>query len=131
MKPRLISASAVILVLVTVLVSCDACVLYRCHSTACKQGGAAYVARVEKLKRNSHQNLKIGTKKEDVIRFFAENDIPLSFLESEATGTIFTKGCAPSGCGSDDALLGLKVKVDKAGTVISEPVGDAIYTNCL
>ena len=71
MKPRLISASAVVLVLVTVLVSCDACVLYRYHSTACKQRGAAYVARVEKLKRDSHQNLKIGTKKEDVIRFFA------------------------------------------------------------
>jgi hypothetical protein len=131
MKRQLISASVVLVVLVVVLVRCDACVLYRYHSTACKQRGAAYAARVEKLKRDAHQNLKIGTKKEDVTRFFAENGIPLSFIEGEATGTIYTTGCAPSGCGSDEALLGLKVKVDKAGTVISEPVVGAIYTNCL
>jgi hypothetical protein len=131
MKRQLISASVVLVVLVVVLVSCDACVLYHYHSTACKQRGVAYAARVEKLKRDAHQNLKFGTKKKDVTRFFAENGIPLSFIEGEATGTIYTTGCAPSGCGSDDALLGLKVKVDKAGTVISEPVVGAIYTNCL
>jgi hypothetical protein len=119
------------MVLVAVLVSCDACVLYRYHSKGCKQRAAAYTARVEKLKKDAHQNLKIGTKREEVIRFFAENGIPLSIVEGEATGTINTKGCAPSGCGSDDALLGLKVKVDRAGAVISEPVVGAIYTNCL
>jgi hypothetical protein len=128
MKRQRIPASVVLVVpVVMVLVSCDA----RYHSTACKQRGVAYAARVEKLKKDAHQNLKIGAKKEDVTRFFAENGIPLSFFEGEATGTIYTTGCAPSGCGSDDALLGLKVKVDEAGTVISEPVVGAIYTNCL
>jgi hypothetical protein len=86
---------------------------------------------VETLTREAHEKLKIGTKKDDVARFFAENGIPVTFSRDEASGTIYTSGCAPSGCGSDDALLGLRVKVDKAGTVVSEPVVGALYTNCL
>ena len=114
--------------------------LYRYHSTACKQRGAQYAARVEKLKKDAHETLKIGTKKQDVIRFFKENGLPVDFFKVsyersgrvyEATGTIYTTGCAPSGCGSDHALLGLRVDVDEVGTVISEPVVGAIYTNCL
>lgn len=130
MKRKLLPPS-VALILLPLLTSCSGCVFYRYHSAACKQRGAAYLARVEKLKKDAHQELKIGTKKEDVSRFFAENGIPLTLVEGEATGTIYTTGCAPSGCGSDDALLGLRVKVDKAGTVISEPIVGAIYTNCL
>jgi len=139
MKQKLISAS-VMLALIPPLVSCGGCVFYRYHSTACKQRGAAYEARVEKLKKDAHERLKIGTKREDVVRFFAENGLPISFSQVtygesktvyEASGTIYTTGCAPSGCGSDDALLGLRVKVDKEGTVISEPVIGALYTNCL
>ena len=129
MNRKLMSSTA--LVLLAVLVGCDGCVFYRYHSAACKQRGAAYEARLEKLKKDAQQNLTIGTRKEDVIRFFAENGIPLSFIGGEATGTIYTTGCAPSGCGSDDALLGLRVQVDKAGSVISEPVVGAIYANCL
>jgi hypothetical protein len=129
MNRKLIWSAA--LVLLAVLVGCDRCVFYRYHSAACKQRGAAYDARVEKLKKDSQQSLKVGTKKEDVIRFFTENGISLTFAGGEATGTIYTTGCAPSGCGSDDALLGLRVQVDKAGTVSSEPVVGAIYTNCL
>lgn len=105
--------------------------LYRYHSAACTQRGNAYSARVEKLKREAHETLKIGTKKDAVVRFFAENSIPVTFYRDEASGTIYTSGCAPSGCGSDAALLGLRVKVDEDGTVISEPVVGAIYTNCL
>jgi len=129
MNRKLISSP--VLVLLAMLIGCDGCVFYRYHSAACKQRGAAYRARVEKLRTDAQQNLKIGTKKEDVIRFFSENGIPLTFAGDEATGTIYTTGCAPSGCGSDDALLGLRVQVDKVGTVISEPVVGAIYTNCL
>jgi len=95
---------------------------------------------VERLEKDAHENLKIGTKKEDVIRFCKENGLPVDFVKVpyehsgkvyEAAGTIYTTGCAPSGCGSDDALLALRVNVDAAGTVISEPVVGAIYTNCL
>ena len=139
MNRRVISATLG-LVLLPVLVSCEGCLFYRYQSAACKQRGAQYAARAEKLKRDAHESLKIGTKKEDVIRFFKENGLPVDFVKVpyehsgkvyEATGTIRVTGCAPSGCGSDDAWLGLQVKVDEAGTVISEPVVGAIYTNCL
>lgn len=102
-----------------------------CQNSACKQRGAAYNARVEKLKREAHEKLKIGTKKDAVISFFKENGLPVTFSREEASGTTYTTGCAPSGCGSDDALIGLRVKVDKAGTVVAEAVVGAIYTNCL
>jgi hypothetical protein len=113
------------------VISSNGCIFYRYHSAACKQRGAAYQSRVEKLRNDARQSLKVGTKKEDVLRFFAENGIPASLLADEISGTIYTTGCAPSGCGSDDALLGLRVKVDRAGTTISEPLIGAIYTNCL
>jgi hypothetical protein len=105
--------------------------LYRYHSAACKQRGDAYSARVKTLERDAHEKLRIGTKKDAVVHFFAENNIPVTFSRDEASGTIYTSGCAPSGCGSDAALLGLRVKVDQSGTVVSEPVVGAIYTDCL
>src|SRR5438128_747853 len=105
--------------------------LYRYRSASCKQRGAALYARWETLKREAHEKLKIGTKKDAVIRFFAENGIPVTFSGHEASGTVYTSGCAPSGCGSDSALVGLRVRVDEAGTVISEPVVGALYTDCL
>jgi hypothetical protein len=86
---------------------------------------------VETLKREAHEKLQIGTTKDAVSRFFAENGIPVTFNRDEASGTIYTSGCAPSGCGSDEALLGLRVKVNEAGTVVSEPVVGALYTDCL
>jgi hypothetical protein len=128
MKRKLLVAT---LGLVIVLLISSLGCLYRYHSAACKQRGDAYSARVEKLRREAHETLKIGTKKDAVIRFFAENGIPVTFYKGEAEGTIYTTGCAPSGCGSDAALLGLRVNVDEAGTVVSEPVVGAIYANCL
>ncbi len=128
MKRELLPATVGLLILL--LISSVGC-LYRYHSANCKQRGDAYRARVETLKREAHEKLRIGTKKDAVIRFFAENSIPVTFIRDEASGTIYTTGCAPSGCGSDAALLGVRVKVDEAGTVISEPVVGAIYTNCL
>jgi hypothetical protein len=128
MRRRIVPASIVVF-LASVLVNCSP--FHRYQSAACEQRGAAYDARVEALKRDAHEWLRIGTKKEAVIRFFAENGIPVTFVGDEVTGTIYTTGCAPSGCGSDDALLGLRVKVDELGTVVSEPVVGALYTNCL
>jgi hypothetical protein len=86
---------------------------------------------VEKLRREASEELKVGTKKDAVVSFFTKNGIPVAFDRDEASGTIFTTGCAPFGCGSDAALLGLRVKVDKAGTVVSAPVVGALYTDCL
>ena len=111
-------------------ISAGSC-LYRYQNAACRQRGAKYNARVEKLKRDAHDKLKVGAKKDDVVHFFKENGIPVTFSSEGASGTIYTTGCAPSGCGSDDALIGLRVKVDQAGTVVAEPIVGAIYTNCL
>jgi len=35
------------------------------------------------------------------------------------------------GCGTDDALIGVRVKVDADGTVTGEPEVVDMYTNCL
>ena len=130
MKPALILA-AFIFTVVLALIFLQLIGLHAFHSAACKQRGAAYAARVKKLEQDAHDHLKIGTKKEGLVRFFQDNGIPVTFLEGEASGTIYTTGCAPLGCGSDDALLGLRVKIDKDGMVIGEPDVGAIYTNCL
>lgn len=128
MKRKLLLATVC---LVVMLPFSSAGCLYRYHSAACKQRRAVYSARVEKLKRDAHGKLRVGTKKNAVISFFDENGIPVTFNRHEASGTIYTTGCAPSGCGSDAALLGLRVEVDETGTVVSEPVVGALYTNCL
>jgi hypothetical protein len=104
---------------------------YRYHSTACQQRGKAYQERIEKLKRDARERLRIGTPKEDVMRFFKENGLPVSLDGDEYEGTIYTDGCAPAGCGSDAALLGLRVKADSSGAVAGEPIVGALYTNCL
>lgn len=122
---RAIFAGIVVALLCGLMTGC------RYRSTACKQRGVAYEARVESLKRAALEQLKVGTKKEDVVRFFAENKFPITFDRSSATGTIYTLGCSPFGCGTDEALIGLRVDLDEAGSVKSKPVVVGIYTNCL
>jgi hypothetical protein len=126
MTRKIVKTVGLIFVLLTTL----ACLVNH-RNVICKKRGDAYSARVARLRWEAHAKLKIGTKKDAVLAFFAENSIPATFSPSEASGTIRTSGCAPSGCGSDAALLGLRVKVDEAGTVVSEPVIGAIYTDCL
>jgi len=132
-KRILIATFAVLAVILVVGYVLFGWMSYRYQSTDCKERGKAYGIRVERLKRDARITLRIGTHQEDVIRFFQENGLPVSFDKglSEYEGTIYTKGCGPAGCGSDDALLGLRVKVDSTGTVVGEPVVGALYTNCL
>jgi hypothetical protein len=98
---------------------------------ACKQRGIALGAQVDTLKRAATDKLKIGTKKEDVIHFFAENNFAISFDKHGATGAIHTLGCSPAGCGTDEFLIVLKTELDESGSVKSEPVVGGGYTNCL
>lgn len=105
--------------------------LYRYHNAACKQRGVALSTRIEKLKQDAHEQLKVGTKKEAVIQFFEAHEIPFTFTATEVNGAIHASGCAPSGCGTDDVLVGVRVKVDASGTVVSEPVVGSLYTDCL
>jgi hypothetical protein len=105
--------------------------MHKTPNAACRQREAVYNARVEKLRRDATEQLKIGVKKEDVVRVFEQNGLPVEFHAGVAEGTIQTQGCSPSGCGNDDAILGLRVRVDRQGTVIGEPAIGAIYTDCL
>src|SRR5947207_6723390 len=97
MKGKLLPARVGFVVALLMSAGC----LYRHRSATCKQRGDAFNARVETLKREAHEKLKVGTKKDSVIRFFTEKSIPITFNRGEASGTIYTTGCGPSGFGSD------------------------------
>jgi len=90
------------------------------------------------MQRDAKNALKIGTKKDDVVRFFATENVPLTFDQigqnREARGTLYFKGlseCENVACGDDSALIGVRVTVDIDGTVVSDPVVVGMYTNCV
>lgn len=94
----------------------------------CKQRDAAFRQRVESIEQDSHKQLTIGTKRDNIARFYAEQAIPFDIFESEAIGTLNTTGgCAPLGCGTNSALIGVRVKLDRTGSVAEEAVVVAMY----
>ena len=127
LKRRTTITSAIV---VAAGVSWFALKLYR-DQIACNKRGAAYALRVESIERDANEKLSIGTKRGDVARFFAEHGLPLQVVESEAIGTLYTVGCGPLGCGTDSALIGVRVKLDSAGAVTEKPTVVGIYTDCL
>lgn len=98
---------------------------------ACNKRGAAFAQRVESIERDANEELSIGAKSADVSRFFAEHGIPFEIVESEVIGTLFTVGCGPLGCGTDSALIGVRVKLDSAGAVAEKPKVVEMYTSCM
>ena len=105
-------------------------------NAGCKQRAEAYRTRVEQLRKDASEQLKIGIRSDVVEQFFNSHGIPFQVIgygnHKEATGTIYVQGgCAPRGCGSEDALIGLRVELNLDGTVISEPVVGRQFTNCL
>lgn len=104
----------------------------------CKKRAAEFQAKEEAIQRGAKRTLKVGATKDDVARFFASENIPLTFdqigPDYEATGTIYFKGiaeCENVACGDDSALIGVRVEVDINGTVLSDPVVIGMYTDCL
>jgi hypothetical protein len=124
-RKRAVIAGIAVVILFGVMTGC------RYRSAACKQRGAAYQERVKSLEQAALDQLKIGTRKENVVRFFAENNFPISFDKYGASGTIRTTGCSPAGCGTDEAVIDLEVKLDEADSVKAKPVVVGFYTNCL
>src|SRR5437660_8870649 len=87
---------------VAIIILCG-CGVSRYHqSQSCKRRGEALRSRIEGLKLQAHTKLTIGTKKEEVVRFFADNNIPVYFEKSlvpkemtSAEGRVYTTGCSP------------------------------------
>ncbi len=117
-------------IVVVAAVSWFAIKLYR-DQIACNKRSAAFALRVESIEHDANEKLSIGTKSGDVARFFVEHGIPLQIVGSEAIGTLYTSGCGPLGCGTDSALIGLRVKLDSAGAVTEKPTVVGMYTDCL
>ena len=98
---------------------------------SCKKRGDALEATIDTLTREAHAKLKIGTKKDAIVRFFAESNIPVEFYGNEASGIISTTGCSPLGCGTDRGYIRLRMDTDEEGTETSEPKVDSMYADCL
>ena len=97
----------------------------------CKQRNEVFARKVEIIKQDASEELKLGTKKADVTRFFMKHSIPFTIVGLEAYGTLETSGCAPLGCGSDRAIIGIRVKLDETGAVAGEAVVVGMYTDCV
>jgi hypothetical protein len=104
---------------------------YRCHKR-----NAEFTQRIAAITRDADEQLKIGTKKADVARFYTEHKIHFQVIVRpdggyEAIGALYTiGGCAPLGCGTDRALIGVRAKVDGDGTVIAKPEVADMYVDC-
>lgn len=104
----------------------------------CKQRAADFNAGVKRIEAKAKISLQPGTKKAEVINFFASENIALNSYKvagrNEVSGQIYVTGlpeCASAACGDDSALIGVRVDVDEDGTVVSDPVVVPMYTNCL
>jgi hypothetical protein len=105
--------------------------LFGLREYRCKMRGAMFARQVETLKRDASVELKVGTNKSGVARFFAEHKIPFAILETEAYGSLRPPGCAPFGCFTDVGFIGVRVGLDGAGTVTEAPRVFSMYQDCL
>src|SRR6516164_6612787 len=67
------------------------------HQIDCKKRNEAFSHRVKIVVQDAHKQLKVGTKKNDVARFYTQHEIPfqvvwLKDVGSEAIGTLHTVG---------------------------------------
>ncbi len=107
----------------------------RLRQMDCDKRNTAFSLRVTAIEQDAHQQLTVGTKKDDVARFYTQHGIPFQIvwinnIGYEAIGTLYTVGgCAPLGCGTNNALIGVRVRVDSYGTVTGDPEIVSIYTD--
>ena len=97
---------------------------------ACAERDAAFERKLESIKQDARERLKIGTKRADVSRFFTDHGMTFGGSSaSEVMGTLQTTACAPDHCG-DGVLLGIRVKLDLADTVTEKPIVESLYSDC-
>jgi hypothetical protein len=97
----------------------------------CQRRNAAFGRHIETIKQDARAQIKLGTRKSDDARFFTEHNIAFNIADSLASGFIEASGCAPFGCGSDAAVINVRVTLDDTGAATKEPQVVGIYTNCL
>jgi uncharacterized membrane-anchored protein len=124
---RVAICAAVVMILA---ITAGAIWLERRH-LACERRSKAFSQQVEDIRRGAREEIKVGAGKTDVARFFEKRGIRVFVTNSEATGTLITSGCSPFGCGTDEALIGVRVKLSTQGIVTEEPQVVDLYTNCL
>jgi hypothetical protein len=77
----------------------------------CLRGKDAVLNRqIESIEQAAHEQMKIGSKKADVSRFFAEQGIGVFFSKSVAVGALPSTGCAPPHCG-DGVMIEVRVEL--------------------
>jgi hypothetical protein len=96
----------------------------------CKLRGNAFANTIARLKSDAAEELRVGTGKADLERFFSEHKIPYEFQDSQAFGTLRTEGCAPLGCFNDTSFIGVRVDLDDAGNVKQPPKVFGMYQDC-
>jgi len=98
----------------------------------CKRRDAEMERQIGIIKRDANEQLKIGTDKAGIARFFVGHGIPFTVARSQAVGTLHTHGgCPPQGCGTDRYLIGVRVNVNDAGVAIADPVVVSLYEDCV
>ena len=88
-------------------------------------------ARVAALNDEARRKLPIGSKQEVLARFSTEHNIPLTVEGRHAYGSAPAAGCSPFGCGSDAAVIVMRVEVDEFGNTKDIPHVDGMYMDCL
>lgn len=97
----------------------------------CERRRDTLTRQIDDMRHDAREHLKVGTKKADVVHFFEKRSIPFAATDSEVSGTLFTSGCSPFGCGTDEALIGVRVGVNAEGVVTEEPQVVDLYTKLL
>jgi hypothetical protein len=101
---------------------------------SCTLRGVTYEQRIKQIEADAERELKVGATKAEVEQFYVTHKIPFRFESSGSMliGTLDTLGgCPPLGCGTSNALIGVRVKVDADGTVIKPADVVAMYTDCV
>jgi hypothetical protein len=137
---RILKSTKVLVAVAAICVAVSMVMLFRFWIRArhCKHRAESFQQRASALRRRAAESLKVGASKVDVVHFFEENNIPYSFEHFDghfdARGTLYFPGdkeCGSWVCGTDASLIGIEVKVDDSGAVISEPQVITMYTDCL
>jgi hypothetical protein len=98
----------------------------------CTVRGSIFAQQVETIKQDAAKELRIGTDKTGVAKFFTSHGMSFSTWGPEAYGGLHTLGCAPPiACGTDIAFITVRVKLDANGAVAEAPNVTGMYKDCV